>query len=131
MDGLTEEFIPLETVRTPVEITNQMQWALFYQRKAIYVIHELRVNYFDAKNAYDEVADVFKRDNGQLYKTVSALDAAVRCEFRELYNAVTDAKIALDHAIEKLDHIEKTLSASQTETRLVIAEMQMSGHGGA
>lgn len=125
-----EVFVPLDDLRTPLEITNRMQWALHYLRKATYVINNLRDEYVAAKNAYSKASKTYQISlAGQGSKEDRENRAQIHCW--DLYEKMTVAEKALQFAREKKEDLERELSAIQSETKLVIAEQQLSGRIGA
>lgn len=125
-----EEYVPLDAIRTPLEIDNQIQWALYYQRKATYVINQLREDFTKAKDAYTKASKTYQISlAGQGSKEDRENRAQI--EHWDLYEKMSQAQLLLEHAKDKREDIKSTLSAAQTETKLIIAEMQLSGRGGA
>lgn len=125
-----DEYIPLDAIRTPLEIDNQIQWALYYQRKATYVINELRIEFTKAKDAYTKASKTFQIS---LVGQGSKEDRENRAQIEhwDLYEKMVDAQLLLEHAREKREDIKSTLSAAQTEVKLIVAEIQLSGRIGA
>lgn len=126
-----DEFVPLDAVRTPLEIDNQIQWSLYYQRKATHAINELRIAYVKAKDAYTKAFKEYKFAHRGEGGTVSDRDDAAQLANWDLYSDMVAAELVLSHAKDKRDDIKATLSAAQTEVKLIVAEMALSGHGGA
>ncbi|AID58902.1 hypothetical protein PBI_GAIA_83 [Mycobacterium phage Gaia] len=127
---MDEVFTPLDDLRTPLEITNRMQWVLHYLRKATYVINELRDDFVEKKNAYLKASKTFQISiAGQGSREDRENRAQI--EHWELYEAMTVAEKALQFAREKKSDLEAELSAIQSETKLVIAEQQLAGRIGA
>ena len=121
-----DEPIQLDALRTPLEIVNRMQWVLFYLQKATHVIKDLRSDHIDAKDAYSKAA---KLHVVSLAGQGSAADreSAAQLANWELYDAMVVAEKALQYAKEKKDDLSTELSALQTESKLVLGEMQLSG----
>ncbi|QRY51820.1 hypothetical protein [Mycolicibacterium septicum] len=130
MSDPQEEFLPLDDLRTPLEITNRMQWVLHYLRKATYVINGLRDDFVDAKNAYSKASKTFQIGlAGQGSKEDRENRAQI--EHWDLYEKMTVAEKALQFAREKKSDLESELSSIQSEVKLVISEQQLSGRIGA
>ncbi len=123
-----EEPVVLDELRTPLQIVNRMNWVLFYLRKSTHAIDELRNTYVDAKDAYSKASKITQISlAGQGAKEDRENRAQV--ENWELYDAMQTAEKALAYAKEKRKDLEVELSAIQSETKLVIAEMQLAGRG--
>lgn len=126
-----DEYVPLDAIRTPLEIDNQIQWALYYQRRATHVINELRKDFSDAKDAYSKAFKQYKYDHRAEGGTVGDRDDAAQLANWDLYSKMVEKQLLLDHAKDKRDDIKSTLSAAQTEVKLIVAELQLSGRIGA
>lgn len=126
---MDEVFTPLDDLRTPLEISNRMQWVLHYLRKSTYAIKELREAHIDAKNAYLKASKMAQiRLAGQGSQSDRENKAQIECW--DLYEAMIVAEKAVQFAREKRSDLEAELSAIQSETKLVIAEMGLSGRMG-
>jgi hypothetical protein len=116
----------LEDLRTPLEIVNRMQWILFYLSRATRTIKDLRNNYVDAKDAYSKASKLHMRDNAGK-GSIADRESNAQLDNWELYEDMVTAEKALQFAKEKKSDLEQELSLLQTESKLVIAEMQMAG----
>lgn len=127
---MTDQPTLLDELPTPLEIVNRQQWLLFYLQKSTHVIRELREAHVDAKDAYSKAA---KMHVVSMAGQGSAADreSAAQLANWELYDAMVVAAKAHDYAKEKRGDLEVELSVSQSQSKLVIAEMQMAGRHGA
>lgn len=115
-----------EDLRTPLEIVNRMQYLLFYLGKATRTIKELREAAVKAKDEYSKAS---KMHQISLAGKGSKEDRENRGQVEnwELYEDWQVKDLALQFAKEKKEDLEQELSLLQTESRLVIHEMQMAG----
>lgn len=118
----------LDTLRTPLDITNRMHWVLHYLRFATDTINELREAYVDAKDAYSKASKTYQI-NLEGRRSKEDRENRAQIEYWDLYAAMTAAELALAYAKEKKSDLETELSSLQTESRLVLGEMALAGRG--
>jgi len=125
---MSERFEPRHELRTPLELTNDMDRALFFAKRGTKALHELRKNLADAKAKYLRVVEErkleLKLENPKM--SLDDREAKARLENWELWTAFCEAEAEFQFARDKLNDLEKELSKSQSETKLVIKEMEMS-----
>lgn len=121
------KFEPRHELRTPLELTNDMDRALFFSKRGTAKLHELRQALLAAKSAYQRKAEErkleLKLENPRM--SIEDRDAQARSENWDLYIAMCEAEAEFDFAKDKLKDLEKELSKSQSEAKLVIKEMEM------
>jgi hypothetical protein len=122
-----------DELRTPLQIDNRMEWILFYIRKATRAIGDpetgYRKQFLDAKDAYERAHKQSKLDDEQ-GGTVGDREDRAQLANWELYKAMKQAEQVLKYAQEKKADLEGELSKCQSETKLIIKEMELAGRGG-
>lgn len=122
------KFEPRHELRTPLELTNDMDRALFFAKRGTRALHELRKALSDAKALYmralEERKLELKVDNPKMSQ--DDRESKARLENWELWTTFCQAEAEFQFARDKLNDLEKELSKSQSETKLVIKEMEMS-----
>lgn len=121
------KFEPRNELRTPLEITNDMDRALFYAKRGTHAIQELRKAFLDAKNefavAFETRALELKQENPKMSR--DDRESQARMDNWPLYVVMTEREAEFQYARDKLNDLEKELSKSQSEAKLVIKEMEM------
>ena len=122
------KFEPRHELRTPLELTNDMDRALYFAKRGTKALHDLRKKLTDAKAAYMRQVEERKLDLKVENPKMSLDDreSKARLENWELWTAFCEAEAEFQFARDKLNDLEKELSKSQSETKLVIKEMEMS-----
>lgn len=120
-------FDPRHELRTPLELTNDMDRALFFAKRGTKAIHDLRKAFLDAKNefmrAFETRALELKQENPKLSR--DDRESQARMDNWDLYVSMTEREAEFQFARDKLNDLEKELSKSQSEAKLVIKEMEM------
>jgi len=123
-----DRFEPRDELRTPLELTNDMDRALFFAKRGTKALDELRKELLAAKLAFTKASEDRKLDLKAKNPKMSEADrlSQARCENWDLYVAMCERESEFQFARDKLNDLEKELSKSQSEAKLVIKEMEMS-----
>jgi len=116
----------LTQLRTPLEIVNRQRWLLHYLALSTAAIKELREAFLDAKDAYNKAAYASQMSYGREGNADERKQKA-QLENWDAYNAMQIAEKALDYARDKRKDLEVELGITQSESKLVIAEMSLAG----
>lgn len=126
--GTSDKFEPRHELRTPLELTNDMDRALFFAKRGTKALHELRKSLLEAKSeclrAIEERKLELKLENPKMSN--DDRESKARLENWDLYITMCNRDAEFQYARDKLNDLEKELSKSQSETKLVIKEMEMS-----
>ena len=125
---MPDKFEPRHELRTPLELTNDMDRALFFSKKGTKAVDELRRSFLAAKLEYTKAAETRKLELKSENPKMSEADrlSQARLEFWDLYLVMSERESVLQFAIDKLKDLQSELSKSQSEAKLVIKEMEMS-----
>lgn len=124
---MSEKFEPRHELRTPLELTNDMDRALFFAKRGTKALHELRKDFLAAKNEFTKASELRKLDLKAKDPKMSQADreSQAKLDNWELFIAMSERETEFQYARDKLNDLEKELSKSQSETKLVIKEMEM------
>lgn len=103
-----------------------MDRCLFYAKRGTKAIHELRVEYNQAKAAYIKASETRRLELKAEKMSEAARESQARLDNWDLFIAMEEAKSVFDFARDKLNDLGSELSKTQSESRLVIKEMEMS-----
>ena len=123
-----KKFEPRHELRTPLELTNDMDRALYFAKRGTKALDDLRQALLAAKLAFTKASETRKVELKQEFPKMSEADrlSQARVENWDLYVTMCEAQAEFDFAKDKLGDLEKQLSKSQSEAKLVIKEMEMS-----
>lgn len=112
-----------DELRTPLQLVNEMDRVLHYAKKGTTAVHELRKAFVAAKGKYLNAFLVTRKD-----LTGSQEDKNNQAQLAnwDLFTVMQESESELTYAKDKLGDLEKELSKLQTESKLVIKEMEMS-----
>lgn len=121
------EFQPRLELPTPLELVNQIGRAQFYAKKGTAKVNELRRAYLKAKEAYSKAYKQTKIDLAQSGERMSQADRDDKAQLEnwDLFVAMNEAEAVLQYAREKRDDLKDDLSAAQTESKLVMKELEL------
>lgn len=125
---MSDNWEPRTELRTPLELINQMDRVLFFCKRGTRAIHDLRCEFSQAKGAFIRAFEERKLDlKGKDPKMAAAdRESQARLDNWDLFVAMNQAESEFQYARDKLNDLEKELSKAQSESRLVIKEMEMS-----
>lgn len=118
---------PLEDLRSPLEIANRQQFLLYYISRGTHKIHELRTAYAEAKDAYTKAFKQYKFDHRGEGGTVGDRDDAAQLANWDLYTEMVKAELLVQHAVDKRTDLRDELSQTQSEAKLIIQEIGLTG----
>jgi hypothetical protein len=126
---MSDEPTYLQQLRTPLDLVNRLEWVTFYLRKSTGVIHDLRNTYIAASDAYSRAYKQSKLDlrSDPNSGTVGDREDQAQLDNWQLFTQMNEAKSTLDYAKEKKADLESEQSKLQSEGRLIIKEMELSG----
>ena len=124
---MNDKFEPRHELRTPLEITNDMDRALYFMRRGTKMLNQLREVLVAAKTEFSRAAGERVVELKKEFPKMSKDDreTQARVENWDLYAAMCERQAEFDFAKDKLEDLQRELSKSQSEARLVIAEMGM------
>lgn len=124
---MSEKFEPRHELRTPLELTNDMDRALFFCKRGTRAVDELRRSFLAAKLEFTKASEERKLDLKAKNPKMSEADrlSQARVEHWDLFVAMSEREAEFQFARDKLNDLEKELSKSQSEAKLVIKEMEM------
>lgn len=114
-----------DTLRSPLELSNRMEWVLHYMRKGTDTVAHNHAAYLKAKEAYTK-ARILSMANYDKGSKADREDRAMLDNW-DLYVAMNDAEAAWSYSRSKKSDLESELSGLQTESRLILGEMQLAG----
>ena len=126
-----EQPVRLDELRTPLQLVNRMEWVLHYAKKATHAIGNpedgLKARYLKAKMAYLKARLNYLAENQKGTKTDR--EDAAQLENWDLFEAMNQAELELQYARDKQSDLERELSKLQSESRLIIKELELAGRG--
>ena len=129
---MSDEPVQRQELRTPLQITNRMEWVLHYAKKATHTIGNpedgLKKRYLDDKDAYTKARLLHLAESAGSGTKTDREDAAQLAHW-DLFQAMNQAELELQYARDKQSDLERELSKLQTESRLVIKELELAGRG--
>lgn len=122
------QFESRHELRTPLELTNDMDRALFFAKRGTRAIHDLRTGFLAAKAAYTRAFETRKVELKDESPKLSQADreSQARLDNWDLYAEMNEREAEFQYARDKLNDLQSELSKSQSEAKLVIKEMEMS-----
>lgn len=123
MVDIAADLIDREDLRTPLQLANEMDRVLHFMKKGTNAVNELRKAFLAAKNRYLGAFLLFRRE---VTGAQAEKDNEAQLANWDFYVAMTEAESEVAYAKDKLADLERELSKLQTESRLVIKEMEMS-----
>ena len=128
---VSDEPVRLQELRTPLQLVNRMEWVMHYAKKATQAIGDpedgLKARYLAAKMSYMKARLAHMAENPKGTKT-DREDAAQLANW-DLFQTMNLAELELTYARDKQSDLERELSKLQSESRLIIKELELAGRG--
>lgn len=119
---------PRTELRSPLELVNEMDRVLSFSKRGTKAVNDLRKEFLIAKLAYVQAAETRRLDLRREDPKLSQADrdSRARLDNWDLYLAMTQAESEFQYGRDKLNDLERELSKIQTESKLVMAELNLS-----
>lgn len=122
-------FEPRHELRTPLELTNDMDRAMYYAKRGTKALDELRKEHLALSLEWRKLSSGLMLDLKKEFPKMSEADRLSHAQLShwDLYASLCEKELELKFAEAKLKDLQSDLSKSQSESKLVIKEMEMAG----
>lgn len=128
-DEKSAPFVPRHELRTPLELTNDMDRALYFAKRGTKALDAMRKGHLVIKLEWLKASSDRMLELKKEFPKMSEADrlSQARSENWELFVRLSESELELQFAEAKLKDLQSELSKTQSESKLVIKEMEMAG----